>query len=154
MNDETKAAREAAIMEWLAGAADRDELRADCERRIAALREENRRITEDLADCGIRLGTAERAVIELRARVAELEDPESDAHHGLLLAAIKRGAVTSKSVLTGAENRVAELEAQVAAARAWAKTALDHHEVYGEDESGAYALLRAMDEAASKVKEH
>lgn len=83
----------------------------------AALRAENGRRTEDLADCGIRLGTAERAVIELRARVAELE-------------------------------------AQVAAARAWAKTALDHHEVYGEDESGAYALLRAMDEAASKVKEH
>lgn len=36
------AAREEAIMEWRAGAADRDELRADCERRIAAAREEQR----------------------------------------------------------------------------------------------------------------
>lgn len=36
------AAREEAIMAWRAGAADRDELRADCERRIAAAREEQR----------------------------------------------------------------------------------------------------------------
>jgi hypothetical protein len=38
----TQAAREEAIMAWRAGAADRDELRADCERRIAAAREEQR----------------------------------------------------------------------------------------------------------------
>jgi len=35
------AAREAAVMEWRAGAADRDELRADCERQIAAAREKH-----------------------------------------------------------------------------------------------------------------
>lgn len=95
------AARAAAIMEWRAGAADRDELRADCERRIAAAADELRtlraaleRATEgvrywtDLAQAEARDAAALRArdvedhpggalliaeVAALRARVAELE---------------------------------------------------------------------------------
>ena len=38
-------------------------------------------------------------------------------------------------------------QAQVDAARAWAKSAIDHHDAYGEHDDGAYALLSAMDEA-------
>lgn len=66
----TKTANEAAIMEWRAGAADRDELRADCEQRIAAASEranEGVRYWTDLAQAEARDAAA------LRERVAELE---------------------------------------------------------------------------------
>lgn len=56
------AAREAAVMEWRAGAADRDELRADCERQIAAAREEQREADAKFCPNCLGVGFVERPV--------------------------------------------------------------------------------------------
>lgn len=56
---------------------------------------------------------AEERNERLEARVAALEDPESDAHEKLLLKAIKRGAVTSKSVVTALEAENEELKRSI-----------------------------------------
>jgi len=65
-----KAAKQAAVLEWRAGAADRDALRADCERRIAeataaqSRAEEGVRYWTDLAQAEARDAAAARAQVE------------------------------------------------------------------------------------------
>lgn len=57
------------------------------------------------------LAAALAAAAKAEAELAELRDTNSEAHDALLLAAIKRGAVTSKSVLKGVEARAEKAEA-------------------------------------------
>ena len=116
------AAREEAIMAWRAGAADRDELRADCERRIAAAREEQREACARLvADFEVHsTSPVLRSRIARAIRAAPLDaTPLADELRTLRAALDEERVKRQEWQVTahGFEVRVAELERENAAWR-------------------------------------
>lgn len=88
----------------------------------------------------------------LRARVAYLEGElhETIGENADLVVRAEKAEAERDALrvdVTDLRSTCAMLRAQVDAARAWAKSAIDHHDAYGEHDDGAYALLRAMDES-------
>jgi hypothetical protein len=111
------AAREAAVMEWRAGAADRDELRADCERQIAAAREEQReacevRLREHSADImSDRVDGAHRRIAELESPVPGLAESGPYSLADVTAIEAHRGKEYARLRATVAERDAAQAEA-------------------------------------------